>query len=216
MYAKLETEKQDLNAQYKKLLGKKKQYKVVLFLCLLVISCAIGLFAFNRNLQSKDSKIQSLESDILEKNDTISNQRSNIAQLYVAQQKLNTEISDLQTTINKKNNIIQNKDVEIQNLASNKRNLQLENNQYRNENSNLQSQNNQYRSENSNLQSKNRILQSDVERCKNNDKNKKRPSKFYVEKVDCDDYSFKLTLYYDDGTIKSSGWCYRNKSYTLD
>ncbi|MDH6303910.1 tetratricopeptide (TPR) repeat protein [Parabacteroides sp. PF5-5] len=50
LLTELYAEKQELQKKYRKLVAQKKQYKVVLFLCLVVFGCTIGLFAFNKRV----------------------------------------------------------------------------------------------------------------------------------------------------------------------
>jgi hypothetical protein len=172
MLTDLYAEKQELSQKYNKLVAQKKQYKVVLFLCLIVIGCTIALFAFNKNLQSKDSQISSLNDEIIQKQDDIETLNANIVNLQIERESLTNEVSSLTN-------------------------------------------------ENSNLQSKNRSLQTDL-KDKNKElydlkyKYKKRPYRFYVESVDCSDYSFRITLYYGDGTNKTSPWYYRYKWYSFE
>jgi len=126
MLTDLYAENQTLDTKYKKLLGQKKQYKIVISLCLVVIACILGLVIFNKNLQSRDSAIQSLKTDVSEKNRVISRQISNITQLQVVQQRLTKEISNLADTINQNNTVNGEKTVENSNLIS--ENNKLKNN----------------------------------------------------------------------------------------
>ena len=99
----LYTEKQELNTKYKKLLGQKKQYKGIIFLCIVIIGCILGLFAFNKNLQSKDNKIQSQEVELNKRNDTIALQHSNIVELKDIQSELDVNIDCLEEELMQSN-----------------------------------------------------------------------------------------------------------------
>ncbi len=109
-------EKSELQNNYKKLVAQKKQYKVVLFLCLILIGCAVGLFIFNKNLQSKDSQIQHLNMEISKKNQNIENLNTNIARLQSDKQQLNSRIGILKNDLRQKEENISSKDSEIENL----------------------------------------------------------------------------------------------------
>lgn len=112
----LYAEKEILSKKYNKLLSQKKQYKVVLFLCFILIGCAIGLFTFNENLKSKDSTIINLQSNIADMNDTISSKQSEISDLHYNCQNLKNEMNGLNETIITRDNTIKEYKYEIQSL----------------------------------------------------------------------------------------------------
>lgn len=151
----LYADKQNLDAKYRKLLAQKKQYKVVILLCLVVISCAAGLFAFNSSLKSRDSQIHNLNNQVKLQQTDIENLNTNIVQLQGERADLTVENSKLISNL-------QEIRVEKENLLDENMQLDRENNNLRYKVSNLESQNNSYRSENTNLQSKNRGFQQDI------------------------------------------------------
>jgi hypothetical protein len=174
----LYADKQALDSNYRKLVAQKKQYRMVLFLCLIVIGCAIGLLSFNNSLKSRDSQISNLNSQIVEKDQNIENLNTNIAQLQVERENLTAENSRL--TGNLKSVTAEKENLFSANVQLN---AELENRNYTIRN--LSQQNNRYQNENSNLQSKNKSLQSDVEKYK-----KYEPQTYKV--VYQADYYYKL------------------------
>ena len=227
MCAKLETEKQDLNTKYKKLIERKKQYKVVMFLCLVVIGCVIGLFIFNKNLQSRDNQIANLNSKVSQQQTDIKNLNNNVEQLQTKQQELINEKNQLSSENEQLNAIISDRNYTIRGLQSEKEQLSFENGRLNNtvENKNstiggLQREKDQLSSENgrlnSTIASKNSTIDGlQREKAKLQSDLRKRPYRIYVDAVDGSDYSFKLTLYYDDGSNKEK-WFFRYKSYYLN
>lgn len=113
MLTELYSEKQELNEKYRKLVAKKKQYKVVILLCLVVIISTIVFFS---TLNNRDETIKDLNNQIVNKDNEI--------------EKLNDNVSDLKT----KNSNLTSKNKQIQ------RNLQFKTTEcenLRNENSEL-------------------------------------------------------------------------------
>jgi hypothetical protein len=93
MLSELYAEKQNLDTKYRKLTVQKKQYRLVLFLCLAVICCAIGLFTFNKNLQNRDSQIRSLNEENRKQQSEMEKMDTIISQLQIEQEELINENS---------------------------------------------------------------------------------------------------------------------------
>ena len=100
MLNELYAEKQCLDTKYRELAAQKKQYKVVLFLCLIVICCVIGLFMFNQNMQSKDSQIKNLSNTVAQQHSDIEKITTEKDHLYSENERLNYTINDQNSTIN--------------------------------------------------------------------------------------------------------------------
>ncbi|MDR2684524.1 MAG: hypothetical protein LBB53_03980 [Prevotellaceae bacterium] len=198
MYAKLETEKQNLTVQYNKLLGQKKQYKAVLFLCLIVIGCTIGLFVFNSSLKSRDSQISNLNSQVQQQQTKIENINSDIADLQVKNSTLTSENSKLQSV--------------LQTITSERDNLSSENKQLNYTISDKNSTISNLQSENSKLRSKNSSLTSDIDYWKNKSSSSSSCYTVYtinVSKSYC--YRQCAGTYYNNDCYYSSGatvWVY--------
>jgi hypothetical protein len=174
----LYAEKQKLEQDYNKLVSQKKQYKVVLLLCLIVIGCTVGLFAFNKIIQTKDSQISNLNSKIDQQQIEIKKLKVNVKQLQVEHTSLtnkNTRLTYEVSQLSNQNSELTEKNEQLYSEISNK-DVTI---------SNLQLQNNQYRYENSNLQSKNRSLESDINQYK-----KYKPQTYKV--ISKTDYYYKL------------------------
>lgn len=96
---KLWAENYSLQDQYNKSVAKRKQYGVVLVLSFVLIGCLIGLFLFNRNLQSKDSQIIYLEEELTEKDAKLEELNKNIEQLKNDKQQIRSEKRQFQIKI---------------------------------------------------------------------------------------------------------------------
>lgn len=105
MLTDLWAEQHALQQSFNKLLAKKKQYRIVLVLCLILIGCGAGLVAFNKNLQSRDSQISGLNTEIVQKNIEIENLKNDVAQLETDKQKLVIEKVALRISVSKLNTI---------------------------------------------------------------------------------------------------------------
>lgn len=161
MLSELYTEKQHLNKEYKKLLWQKKQFKSVIFLCIAIIGCISGLVVFNRNLQSKENKLKSLETELKDKEIAISNQLSKIANLQIEGSKkrdtissqflkidlledtlslLKDEVYSLNETIKAKSETVDREIADIRTLNSRISALNLENNSLKRDSRDLTSQ----------------------------------------------------------------------------
>lgn len=97
---------QQLETENEKIRKQKKQYRLVLFLALILMACVVGLIAFNNNikglkaeLEEKRNTISALRSDVEEKNTTITNLNSTVAKQKSEISRLNTKVSGLNTTI---------------------------------------------------------------------------------------------------------------------
>lgn len=70
-----------LKTQYDKLIKQKKQYKNVIILCLIVVSCGIGLFFLNDTLNSTQKTLKQSQNENVQKGKTIQKLNSNITAL---------------------------------------------------------------------------------------------------------------------------------------
>ncbi len=147
MLSDLYAEKHVLSTKYAKLLGQKKQYKVVLFLAIAVLGCILGLVLFNKSLISKDGKIHSLENEVTVKKSTITALQSNIEKLQISQLRLNRNIEELNDSVNQKNIIIDEKITAIQSLSYTDSSLNSQNSSLLYEVEDLKSQNERLSSE---------------------------------------------------------------------
>lgn len=75
----------ELQEQNKKILSQKKQYRNVVFLCILIVVCGIGLFFLKNSLDSTKNNLEKAQSDITQKTTTI--------------ETLNRKVTDLQTSL---------------------------------------------------------------------------------------------------------------------
>ncbi|MDR0507874.1 MAG: hypothetical protein LBH32_13810 [Dysgonamonadaceae bacterium] len=132
MLTDLYSEKQEMENKYRKLLAQKKQYKAVLFLCFAVIACAVVLFAFNKNIQSKDSQIKELNEKVFRQQSDITILNANIADLNIRNRNLTVENSRLSDKLNRVSE-------EKERLSSKNNSLFLENEQLTHKNSSLMS-----------------------------------------------------------------------------
>lgn len=90
-HSQIEKLKGEINLLQKK----KKQYKYVVSLFLIVILCCVGLYLFYNEVIHKNDQISKLEKTISIKNDTISSQNNRIDLLDKRVSKLNTTIEHL-------------------------------------------------------------------------------------------------------------------------
>lgn len=99
MLTDLYAEKHTLQQNFNKLLAKKKQYSIIIALCFILISSGTGLFVFNINLQSKESRINNLIKEITQKRVDVKNLENEVTQLRTEKQKLTSEKRTLQDNI---------------------------------------------------------------------------------------------------------------------
>lgn len=152
MYA----EKMVLDKKYKKLLSQKKQYKVVLILCLILFCCVFGLFVFKNTLQSKDMQISNLNTELLQKQTDIENLNTQVTNLQVEGENLkrkNLRLTNEVSQLSDRNNDLRASNVQLNTEIRDK------NNQI----SNLISLKNIYKRDYNKLQLINQSLSSDVE-----------------------------------------------------
>ena len=160
MLKDLYAENQKLDTKYRKLESQKKNYKIVMILCLVVIGCIAGLLAFNKILKSQSGQISDLNNNVIQMQNEIENLRADTTQLQVQLQEKQSEmISDsLRFTdqINQLSTINETLTAENKQLNSDKKNLSgtvLD----------LERQSSSYKNEISTLKTKNQSLSSDVE-----------------------------------------------------
>lgn len=101
MLYELRKEKNTLQKEFNKLLATKKQYSIVIVLCLVLLGCAVGLFIFNKDLQSRDSQIKSLNATVKEQSKNIEKSGNAIARLREDKQKLLSEVGAAGDSIRK-------------------------------------------------------------------------------------------------------------------
>jgi hypothetical protein len=174
----LYTEKQELDNKYNKLIVQKKQYKVVLFLCMIVIGCAIGLLAFSSSLKSRDSQIGDLNRELEKQKIDFENLNIIVDKLKMENKNIKNEKINLKLNLDEFSAINENLSYENEQLTTG-----ISNQKYTIQD--LESQNNQYRRESSNLQSKIQNLQSDVDKLE-----KYEPQTYKV--ISKTDYYYKL------------------------
>lgn len=87
LQAKLET----LEKEHAKTLRQKKQFKFVTILFVILLGFAIGLFFLNDNLNSTKRELGFTKNELMEANQTISNKNSEISDLCLKNDKLNTQ-----------------------------------------------------------------------------------------------------------------------------
>lgn len=92
-------EKQKINVQYKKILGQKKQYKLVGILSVAVFGALIAILVFNNDIQRANNKINDLESAVEYKNSEISEQRAQISSYQTDVRNLRHEKTNLQASL---------------------------------------------------------------------------------------------------------------------
>ena len=103
---KLTQEKEILEAENRRLLRQKKQFKWVIFLTLAIIGCGIGAFYLYKKLGDADiinkhqeRTIQVLNGTIKQKNDTISNLQDSVAILTKENEKVNNEYNSFKYSL---------------------------------------------------------------------------------------------------------------------
>lgn len=111
MLSALYKENSDLKERNKKLNSQKKQYKLVLFLSLLMIGCGVGIYFLNNNIHGLESQIETLNKtinlhkrQIEQKNDSLSMQASVIR---LKNYRISSLESDLTTMTKKKEQLEQ-------------------------------------------------------------------------------------------------------------
>ena len=74
----------DLRKENRRILNQKKQYRNVVILCVLVVLCGMGLFFLKDSLDYTRSSLESAQSDITQKSETIKTLNRKIANLQTA------------------------------------------------------------------------------------------------------------------------------------
>jgi len=211
MLTELYTEKQNLDKKYRKLVLQKKQYKVVLFLCLTVIGCAVGLFVFNKNLQSKDNQIGRLNNTINRQQSVITNRNSKIVQLQTEKDSLNKTISNLREDIDQKETVIKEQNNQIANLngqiREGKNTIQESEITIRERDRqivNLNWQIEQKEKENSNLRNSNTNLSADLRKKEKENENLSKQISDKESEIKKLKQPFKVQVYLDKNVYNSS------------
>lgn len=111
MLSALYKENSELKEQNTKINSQKKQYKLVLFLSLLMIGCGVGIYFLNNNILGLESQIKNLNNrinfyrrQIVQKNDSLSIQASLIKSKNI---RISSLDSDLAAMKNKKEQLEQ-------------------------------------------------------------------------------------------------------------
>jgi len=89
-------EKQKITLQYKKLLGQKKQYKLVGLLATGVFIAVVAILVFKSDIQKANNKISNLESTLNNKELTISEQKEKISEQLSRINNYTSNIRELQ------------------------------------------------------------------------------------------------------------------------
>lgn len=97
--SKLENENQELNIKYKKLLGQKKQFKILVFLCFIISCCILCIVLFNKNIQSKESTIITLKN----KNDNLNSENKTLIENNTSLNSQNIILIDKNVKLNDEN-----------------------------------------------------------------------------------------------------------------
>ena len=110
---KLNEEKEDLvkrlnelTAKYHKLLEQKKQYKKVLFLCIIIALCGVGMFFLKESLNSTQSYLEDARNDISQKekklkalNDEIINLETSLSTEKSRRENAESELSTFKNSV---------------------------------------------------------------------------------------------------------------------
>ena len=107
---------QQLESENEKIKKQKKQYRLVLFLGLVLMCCVVGLIVFNNN-------VESLKSELEDKTSTISHLRSNINDKNNTIDGLNSKISEKNSTISTLRSNITTLQSKIEELKEDKQTL---------------------------------------------------------------------------------------------
>ncbi|MBR6067085.1 MAG: hypothetical protein IKP45_04730 [Bacteroidales bacterium] len=166
--SKVYTEKQELQGKYNKLLAQKKQYKAVLFLCLIVIGCAVTLFIFNKNLQGKDSQIKYLTEEKTKLNSEVDNLNQNVANLNQKNSNLTNQVTALSNRNEKLSKDLQDVTLQRDNLEKENSNIESRLNAKNRECNELYSNNNSLKRDKEKLERDNKSLKSDNDELKKN------------------------------------------------
>lgn len=88
-----------LQNENKKLNRKKKQYKYVIILILIVLGCGAGLFVLNKNLNKTKYRLESANSEINRKENTITKLKSQIEDKKTELEEAEERYSDLESEV---------------------------------------------------------------------------------------------------------------------
>jgi hypothetical protein len=111
-------EKQKINFEYKKLLGQKKQYKLVGILSFAVFGALIAILVFNNDIQRANEKIKDLERTVEYKNDKISQQTSQINSYQSEIRNLRKDKTNLQSSLSISRDSLKNLNNKYNKLSS--------------------------------------------------------------------------------------------------
>jgi hypothetical protein len=103
MLTDLWAEKRKLQQNYNMLLAKKRQYGIVIVLCITLIGFGMGLLAYNKNLQSRDTQIVNLKKEIKQKEENVKSLSNDVDRLRTQTRKLISEKTKLQITVSELN-----------------------------------------------------------------------------------------------------------------
>lgn len=106
MLSDMYSKHQKLEAEYKKVLNQKKNFKLVAVLSLIVIACAVGFMLLYNLLNVRDSTINNLRSDIASKNEIIVEYKTENNTLLEEVDRYKNKISMLNQSVTRKNDSI--------------------------------------------------------------------------------------------------------------
>lgn len=120
----VEKELYELKSKYQKLTAQKRQYKKVIFLCILIVVCGIALFflkdlldATQSNLAEAQNNLSQKENIINNRNETIAGLRASLFSEQSSREKIEIELSELKSSFSEIMPIIIT-DIEIANVYS--------------------------------------------------------------------------------------------------
>lgn len=106
MLSDMYSKHQKLEAEYKKVLNQKRNFKLVAVLSLIVIACAVGFMLLYNLLNVRDSTINNLRSDIASKNEIIVEYKTENNTLLEEVDRYKNKISMLNQSVTRKNDSI--------------------------------------------------------------------------------------------------------------
>lgn len=117
MLSDMYSKHQKLEAEYKKVLNQKRNFKLVAVLSLIVIGCAVGFFLLNNLLNDKDLRIRELKSTINSNNKTIVEYEKQNDSLTLKINQYKNDISKLNRNVKRKTDSIAQIQSELNELS---------------------------------------------------------------------------------------------------
>ena len=119
MLSEMYSKHQKLEADYKKVLNQKRNFKLVAVLSLIIIACTVGFFLLYNLLNVRDSTINDLRADITSKNETIFEYETQNKSLSEQVSQHKKDISKLHQKLERKNDSIEQIMSENRELSNN-------------------------------------------------------------------------------------------------